>query len=155
MTRRKLWVDDESGQITLLTMGFAVVALALILVVASASSIHLERKRLFALADGAVADAADAIDLEQYYRAELPAAGVPLTDESVRTAVEDHLDAAMATARFDGLQIAGSTGTADGRTAQVTLSAVARPPLVPWVLVPWSDGFTIQVTALAQAETEG
>ncbi|MEE6282680.1 hypothetical protein [Georgenia sp. MJ170] len=149
---RPAGADAEDGQITLLSLGFAVVALALILVVASATAIHLERKQLLALADGAAADAADAIDLERYYQDDLASAGVPLSDGSVRDAVAAHLDAALATSRFEGLRIGGSTGTSDGRTARVTLTAVARPPLVPWVLAPWSDGFRIQVTSLAEAE---
>lgn len=144
--------DGESGQIMLLTLGFAVLAIALILVVASASSVHLERKRLLALADGAAADAADAIDVERYYLLEPMDAGVPLSNASVHAAVEAHLEAAVAGARFERLRIDGSTGTSDGRTAQVTLSAVARPPLVPWVLMPWTDGIEIRVTSWADAD---
>lgn len=154
-TSDRVWAtanNGESGQITLLTLGFALVAIALILVVASASSIHLERKRLLALADGAAADAADAIDVERYYRAEPLDVGVPLTDASVRAAVEAHLDAAVAGSRFEHLTIAGATGTTDGHTARVTLSAVARPPLVPWVLVPWIDGIEIEVTSWADSD---
>lgn len=144
--------DGEAGQITLLSLGFAVVALALILVVASASSVHLERKRLLALADGAAADAADAIDEERYYRGELVGVGVPLSDESVRAAVEGYLDAASARARFEGIAVAADTGSPDGRSARVTLTAVVRPPVLPWALAPWSDGFRIRVTSFAQAE---
>ncbi|MFH5822327.1 hypothetical protein [Georgenia sp. AZ-5] len=137
----------------LLSLGFGVLVLALVLVVASASAVHIERKRLLALADAAAADAADAMDVAAYYAAEgSPATRVPLSDASVDAAVRDHLAAApMVTAQFDDLRVAEPTGTPDGTTAQVTLTAVARPSLVPWALVPWADGVGLRVTASARA----
>lgn len=143
----------EDGQITLLSIGFAVLALALVLVVVSASSVHIERKRLLALADGAAADAADALDVGEYYGGSgdgLP--GVPLTDDSVVVAVTSHLGASPVAGRFTGLAIGTPTGSPDGRRAEVTLTAVARPPVVPWVLVPWSDGIPLRVHASAVAD---
>lgn len=144
--------DDESGQITLLSIGFGMLALTLVLVVAGASSVYLERKQLLALADGAAADAADAIDYGLYYAADATHDGVPLSDVSVYESVEEYLGSSVAAAGFDGLAVTAPTGTSDGRTAQVTLSAVARPAVVPWVLMPWADGFTITVTSSARAD---
>ncbi|GAA4287836.1 hypothetical protein GCM10022262_21950 [Georgenia daeguensis] len=147
----------EEGQIMLLSLAFGVLVLALVLVVASASAVHIERKRLLALADGAAADAADAIDVATYYGAPAgPVDGatrVPLSDASVDAAVREYLGAAPAAVvgEFDGLRVAEPTGTPDGTTAQVTLAATARPPLVPWVLVPWSDGIALRVTSTARA----
>lgn len=142
--------DGERGQIMLLSLGFGVLALALVLVVAAASSIYLERKQLLALADGAAADAADAIDYGLYYAGERD--GLPLSDASVQEAVSEHLASSAAASTFHGLGVAAGTGTSDGRTAHVTLTAVARPVVVPWVLVPWSDGFAITVTSSARAD---
>ena len=141
---------DDRGQITLLSIGFAMLALALVLVVAASSSVYLERKQLLALADGAAADAADAIDLGLYYGGARD--GLPLSDASVRESVGAYLQSSAASGSFRGLQIGAGTGTADGRTAQVSLSAVARPAVVPWVLAPWSDGFAITVTSSARAD---
>ncbi|HLR95099.1 MAG TPA: hypothetical protein VK053_11275 [Jiangellaceae bacterium] len=143
--------DPETGHITLLSIGFGLLALALVLVIAAASSVYLERKQLLALADGVAADAADAIDLDRYYDAEHDD-GLPLSDASVRAAVADHLAASPAAAGFADLRVAEPTGSADGRTAQVTLTARARPAVVPWVLAPWSDGFTITATVTARAD---
>jgi hypothetical protein len=144
----------EDGQITLLSIGFVLVALALVLVVASASSVHIERKRLLALADAAAADAADAVAAGEYYGgAGGPGApGVPLSDDSVLAAVNEHLVASPLADRFAGLAVGAPTGTPDGRRAEVTLTATAQPPLVPWVLVPWSDGIGLRVTVSARAD---
>ncbi|GAA4416971.1 hypothetical protein GCM10023169_12540 [Georgenia halophila] len=54
--------------------------------------------------------------------------------------------------QFEELAVAEPTGTPDGTTAEVTLVARSRPPLVPWALVPWSDGITLRVTAGARAD---
>ncbi len=144
--------DGESGQITLLSIGFGLLALTLVLVVAAASSIYLERKQLLALADGAAADAADAIDYGMYYAPGLEQEGLPVSDTSVLDSVAAYLDTSAAAGTFHDLSIESGTGTTDGRTAHVTLSAVARPAVVPWVLAPWSDGFSITVTASARAD---
>lgn len=149
---RRVDDDGESGQITLLSIGFGLLALTLVLVVAAASSLYLERKQLLALADGAAADAADAIDYELYYGAAAAAEGLPLSTASVRGSVEEYLGSSAAARSFRGLSVGSGTGTTDGRTAQVVLSAVARPAVVPWVLVPWSDGFAITVTSSARAD---
>ena len=147
----------DDGQILLLTLAFATLVLALVLVVAGASAVHIERKRLLALADAVAADAADALDEATYYGgAGSEGAGptrVPLSEASVDAAVADYLAAAPAAVvgEFEGLRVAEPTGTPDGVTAQVTLVALVRPPLVPWVLAPWSDGLTVHATSTARA----
>ena len=57
----------------ILTIGFVVVALLLITVVASAAGVHLERKRLLALADLLALEAADAVDDDALLRTPAPA----------------------------------------------------------------------------------
>lgn len=162
--------DGESGQILLLTIAYGLLALALVLVLASASAVHIERKQLLALADAAALDAADAIDLDLFYgdgfspeglpaltvgQGEGPSEGqgpaVPLTDATVRDAVAAHLAAAPAAAGLAGLGVGEPTGTPDGVTAQVTLTAVARPPFLPWAIVAWSDGIALRATTTARA----
>lgn len=152
---------SDSGQIMLLSLAFALIALSLVLVIASASAVHIERKQLLALADAAALDAADAIDLDLFYEGgasatdgqfdEQPAVSVPLSDSGVRDSVAGHLASAPSAAGLSGLTILEPTGSPDGSTAQVTLGAVARPPLIPWVLVGWSDGIALRVTASARA----
>ncbi|WP_164737359.1 hypothetical protein [Georgenia sp. SYP-B2076] len=149
----------ERGQIMLLTLAFSALALVLVLVVASASAVHIERKRLLALADLAAAGAAEAIDEAAYYEAATTpapdgassATTVPLSEATVDAAVRAYLAQPAVAGEFDGVRVAEPTGTPDGLTAQVTLTAVARPPLVPWALLPWSEGITLRVTSTARA----
>jgi len=153
--RRFRAARGDDGQVLLLSIAYGVIALLLVTVVVSASSIHIERKRLQALADSLAADAADAIDQGAFYRGELaelgPGATFSLTDDGVRASVEDRLARHRELVqRFDGLALVDAS-TPDGRTADVTLAAVARPALISWVTAPWSDGIELRVTARARA----
>jgi hypothetical protein len=145
----------DDGQITLLVLGYVVVALGLILTAASATTVHLTRHRLTAVADGAALDAADALDRQRFY-AEIEGAGpgpnqvVALTTESVRTSVARYLAATPAVAAFDDVEIADPTHTPDGFTAQVTLVTRARLPLLP-VIIGRRAGVDVRVTARARA----
>ncbi|WP_435529667.1 pilus assembly protein TadG-related protein [Occultella kanbiaonis] len=144
----------EDGQILLLSLVYGLVTLALVMVVASVASVYLERKRLLSLADALAADAADSVDEAQFYTGDRGSVvDLPLSDESVRSAVEEYLRAAPAgvTDEFEALAVIDPTGSPDGDIAEVSLGAVSRPPLVPWVLIPWSDGIVIEVTAHAEA----
>lgn len=149
---RRVPSGRDDGQVMLLTLCYAVIALLLVTVAASASSIHLERKRLLAVADQAALAAADSMSADTYYGRTGPAPDdglVVLTDVAVREAVDQHLQRSPGAARLTGLAVV-STST-DGRTAEVTLGAVARPPLVSWVTAAWSDGIALRVTSRARA----
>lgn len=113
-----------------LTVGVMVVALALVLVVTAATAVHLERKRLLAATDLAALDAADAMATPLYFAPGAAEPGkpmVPLTDSSVRAAVErwfaDHPDP-----HLQHVEVVDAS-TPDGRTVQVTVRAVVRPGL--------------------------
>lgn len=145
----------EAGQIMLLSIVFSALALLLVTAVVSATSVHLERTRLLILADDLALDAADAIDLDAFYggRADAPRTGavVPLTDVGVRQAVETYLVAHPEVAvGLEGIRV-GEAVTPDGRTARVTLTAVARPVLISWVTAPWSGGIPLRATSSARA----
>jgi uncharacterized membrane protein len=146
----------EDGQVLLLILVYALIAVALVTVVVSASAVHLQRKRLLAVADAAALDAADALDSDAFYRQGTgPGDGVPLTDASVRSSVQQYVTLAGAPARFEDFAVAPSTGTSDGRTAEVTLVAVARPPLLSSVISAFSDGVPLRVTARARTGLGG
>ncbi|GAB2675746.1 pilus assembly protein TadG-related protein [Thalassiella azotivora] len=142
----------DEGQVLLLVIAYAAIALLLVTVVIGASAVHLERKRLLAVADAAALDAADALDEAALYDAGAAPQGVPITDASVRRAVEEHLAGNVAAQDLEGLAVGSGTGTPDGRTAQVVLVARARVPIVSWVLEDWSDGVPLEVTARARTD---
>ena len=142
--------SDDSGQIMILCIAYGALALLLVTAVVSASGIHLERKRLLVLADLTALAAADSLAPESYFGPGTRTDAVSLSPASVRSAAEDHLDTSPEAARFSGLTLFDAT-TADGRTAEVTLGAVARPRLLTWVTAPWSDGVALRVTARARA----
>lgn len=136
---------DDEGSTLLLTIFYGFLALVLVLLVTAATSLYLERKRLFTLADGAALVGAEAFDLETVT---ITAHGTrPLLEsEDVALAVTDYL-AEAPVAGFDQLRVQDAQ-TVDGRSATVTLSARWTPPIVS-LLVP--DGFPIEVTALARS----
>ncbi|WP_432542331.1 pilus assembly protein TadG-related protein [Kineococcus sp. SYSU DK002] len=116
----------DEGRIALLSLAFGLLAVVLVLVVVSASAVHLQRKRLYALADACARDAADALDEDRYYAH----GDVLLTDASVRASARDHL---RAHADLAGVVVGAGTGTADGRTARVELVLVTAPPFTAFV----------------------
>jgi hypothetical protein len=136
---------DESGSILPLTIFFGFLALVLVLLVVAASSLYLERKRLFSLADGAALVGAEAFELDEV---EPTAAGARprLRSPDVAAAVTGFV-AGPAGSRFESLEVLRAEST-DGRSATVELAAYWRPPVVS-LLVP--DGFRIEVTAVARS----
>ena len=138
-------IMDDAGTTLLLTIFYGFLALVLVLLVVAATSLYLERKRLFTLADGAALVGAEAFDLDAVrpvdgrYRPTLEAA-------DVAAAVTEYL-ANAPIGGFESLAVDRAT-TLDGRSATVDLSAYWRPPLVS-LLVP--DGIRIEVTAVARS----
>lgn len=146
-------VRGDDGQVMLLSLAFGLLAILLVGVVVSATAVHLERKRLLALADLAALEAADAMDPGRYYTESSgePGAPVSLTREEVAEAVEAYLVDAPGTGRFTDLEVL-EAGTDDGRTVVVTLRAVAEVPLLGAATAGWSDGVELVVTARARAD---
>ncbi|MBM7505171.1 pilus assembly protein TadG-related protein [Agromyces aurantiacus] len=123
--RRGRSVADEDGSTLLLTIFYGVLALALVLVVVSATSLYLERKRLFTLADGAALAAAESWRLEDV-RVEGRDLVFDLDDAAVREAAAEYLGDAVSS--LEGVELVRA-GSADGRSATVTLRAVWRAPI--------------------------
>jgi uncharacterized membrane protein len=120
-----------------------VLALAVLLGTVSASSLYLERKRLFLIADGAALAASQSFALDSVvvdvaahtlrYR---------LTSADVRSAIQYFL------AQVGAREIRLVTATSpDGVTAVVRLSSTWRPPLVG---IFFPTGVPIEVTAQAR-----
>lgn len=137
----------EDGQLMVLIIGFVLVALLVATVVVAASSVYLEHKKLLSMADGASMAAAGSFTLGQLESS----SGTPtaiLSAGRVRSATADYLNRNSAFARFSDLAVAPATGSPDGSTAVVVLSAAVHPPIVNF-LVP--DGIRIEATSTARS----
>jgi hypothetical protein len=138
-------LHEETGSTLLLTIFYGFLSLVLILLVVAATSLYLERKRLFTLADGAALVGAESFDLSDV--ALTPDGLRPVLDTpSVAAAVTGYLATTPAD-RFEQLALERAE-TVDGRSATVELSAYWRPPVVS-LLVP--EGIRIEVTAVARS----
>lgn len=142
--RRRPLLEDETGSTLLLTIFYGFLSLVLVLLVVAATSLYVERKRLFTLADGAALAGAEAFELENVTMT--PDGPRPILHSAdVTLAVHGYL--AVAPHEFENLAVERAE-TVDGRSATVQLSADWRPPMVS-LLVP--DGIRIDVTAVARS----
>ncbi|MGX5771858.1 pilus assembly protein TadG-related protein [Microbacterium ureisolvens] len=135
--RREQQAADDEGSVLILTLGYAVLAIAVILVCTAATSLYLAQKQLDAVADAAALAAADAFDLTVV-------GGEPvatLTDAGVRREAEAMMTAVGRDARL----VAASTP--DGVSARVTVAGQWHPPIVT-VFVP--DGVGLEATATSR-----
>ncbi|MGW9184786.1 pilus assembly protein TadG-related protein [Agromyces sp. NPDC055661] len=133
---------DEYGSTLLLTIGFCVLGLAIILVVASATTLYLERKRLFTVADGAALAAAEAWALDSV-RVDGDRLTLDLRDAEVSRAAGEYL--ASAATGLDDVVLVSAT-SADGRSATVTLRSVWHAP-ISTDLLPVEVPIEVTVTA--------
>ena len=135
--------DDEGSTLPLIIF-FGMLSMILVLIVVAASSLYLERKRLFTLADSAALVGAEAFELS----AVAPTSGgvrPQLTSGDVRAEVADFIESTPN--RFEALQVERAE-TTDGRTATVSLSSYWRPPVVT-LFVP--EGIRIEVTSVGRS----
>ena len=134
----------ETGSLLPLTMFFGFLCLVIVLLVSAASSLYLERQRLFTLADGAALAGAEGFTLSDVAPT---SAGVraSLDSAEVADAVNGYL--AETPHNFENLRVERA-GTIDGRSSTVRLSAYWRPPVLT-VLVP--EGLRIEVTAVGRS----
>ncbi|MBD1590924.1 hypothetical protein HC744_02555 [Arthrobacter sp. S1_S22] len=128
-------------------LGYVTLALLVTTVVIGISSVYLEHKRLLSVADGASLAAADSYTLGDV---DTQGGSPPATlnPARVRNVAADFVSRSPAAQRFSGLAVAGSTGSPDGSTAVVVLTAVVHPPVVNF-LVP--DGIRIEATSTARS----
>lgn len=144
-------VRRDEGQISVLLVGLVAVALTVVFGVVGVTAVQLGRIHLLDAADAAALDASDALARDRVY-AEGLGPGVPLSDETVVQAAAAHLAARDRPARLSSWAIAPGTGSPDGRSAVVSLTGVARVPVVSPVLEPLGGGVTITVTSTARSD---
>jgi uncharacterized membrane protein len=143
MTRRRARLAvDEGGSTLLLTILYGVLGISIVLVVASATTLYLERKRLFTVADGAALAAAEAWALDSV-RVDGDGLAFELDDAAVRRAAGDYL--AVAASDLDDVELVRAASD-DGRSATITLRSVWRAP-IHTDLVPVAVPIEVTVTA--------
>lgn len=128
---RKVSRADE-GSITPLTIGFAAIALALILLAALITDVWLAQRKLFALADSAALAAAESFD-----PAPTSDPTIILTDGGVTAAAQSYLSMVEVPARYSTVDIAGRSP--DGLSAEVTLRVTYVPALLSPFAPTWID----------------
>jgi len=132
---------NEHGQATVLIVGFAVVAILLVVVVVDASAAYLQRQRLDAVADGAALAAVDGIESEQIYEQGL-GERADIDPALARQLVAGYLQGVGAH-RYRGLSYTVAT-TPDSVSVRVT--APLELPLAP---SGWMRGTTVTASAAA------
>lgn len=137
---------EEEGQMTVLIVGFVLLALLLAAVVMATSAIYLEHKKLLSLADGAALAAADSYVVGDIEGSSVPSAS--LVDERVLGAVDLYLENSEAFSMHDHLDVSPETGSSPGGTAVVVLSAIAHPPLVTFLL---PEGIPVEARSTARS----
>ncbi len=139
---------DEAGQLTPLVIGFVVIALLGVTVMANASKAFLHRRSLASWADGAAIVAAQNVS-EQAVYAGIVGDVVPLADDLARASVTAYVDRHGLAERFDGFAVVRVD--VNPVTDAVTVGLAARVPLI------WANeasagfGGGIPVTAEASA----
>ncbi|HJW00801.1 MAG TPA: pilus assembly protein TadG-related protein [Arthrobacter sp.] len=130
-----------------LIIGYVLLALLVTTVVVGISSVYLEHKRLLSLADGASLAAADSFTLGDVGSGGGSPSAI-LGSERVRNVSRDFISRNPAAHRFDRLDVTSATGSPDGSTAVVVLTAAVHPPVVNF-LVP--DGIRIEAFSTARS----
>jgi uncharacterized membrane protein len=129
--------SDDEGSVLPLTLGYAVLALVLLLVCVDATSLYLAQKRVDAVADAAALAAADGFVLDT-------AGGTP----TARLVPEEvHAQAAAIVAEAPGTALV-SAATPDGGSARVVVAGTWRPPVLT-LFVP--DGVPLSATATSRS----
>ncbi|HYN30248.1 MAG TPA: pilus assembly protein TadG-related protein [Dermatophilaceae bacterium] len=141
---------DEAGQVTLLVLGAAMVALLLVAGTVAVTSVHLSRMRLLDVADGAALAAANALDEGAY--ASGVGDAVPVSDATVRQAAAGYVAARPLPVGVEAWALDGGTGTPDGRTAVVAMTGTADLPLAGPALDALGGSVTISVVSRARAD---
>jgi hypothetical protein len=142
--------DSERGQISLLIIGFTLIALMLIIGAVDVTAVQLARTRQLDAADGAALDASDALDDGAAYGAGLKSA-VSLTDASVRQSAMEYLAIEPRPHGISSWTLTGGTGSPDGQTAVIRLRGTADIPIAASVVAAFGGSVNITVESRARS----
>ncbi|GGE61345.1 pilus assembly protein TadG-related protein [Nesterenkonia cremea] len=117
---------EDRGQSSVVILGMLVILLLTAAVVAGATAVNLEARKLLSAADGASSAAAQS--------ASAAGASPSLSENQVRAAAQDYLSDSGAYQRFTAVEITQASTADGGATAQVELAAAVELPILSWVL---------------------
>ncbi|MHA7305430.1 pilus assembly protein TadG-related protein [Arthrobacter sp. TMN-49] len=137
---------NADGHVMVLLIGYVLLTLLVVTVVAAAGSLYLGQKKLLSMADSAALAAADTFELNGGSTSSDP--GTLLTNQGVFGAAQDYLASIPAPDSISNVVLAEATGAGDGRTAHVSITGVVHPMFINF-LVP--EGISITVTSTARA----
>jgi hypothetical protein len=142
--------QGDRGQISLLILGFTIIALMLIIGAVDVTAVQLARTRLFDAADSAALDASDALDNGSAYQTGLKHA-IPVTDGSVRQSAAEYLAVEPRPHGISSWVLAEGTGSPDGQTAVIRLRGTVDIPIAASVLSAF--GVSVQITVESRARS--
>jgi len=150
---RRRWgrrVQPEGGQISLLILGFTVIALMLIVGGVDVTAVQLARTRLLDAADAAALDAADALDNGSAYDQGLRLA-IPITDGSVLQSATQYRAVEPLPHGISSWVLTDGTGSPDGQTAVIRLRGAVDIPIAGSVLASFGGSVTVTVQSRARS----
>jgi uncharacterized membrane protein len=130
-----------------LLLGFAVLALVLVGVVADLSKVFLAKRALASTADGAAIAAAQALDLEALYTGTAAPGDLPIDARAADAAARGQLARDGSAAAYDGFAL----DSVEATQAQVTVRVSARVALLFGAFVGGPDGVRLGGTATARS----
>lgn len=148
---------DDEGQLTLLLIGYAAVALILVVVGVDVSAAFLARRALASAADAAALDAAQAVDRAAVYSGSVGGCGatLPLDPDLARSralavVADDAGDLRRTFRQLDPVAV-----NVNGGTVTVHLSGRAKVPFgrLLAVLVPGHDDGAVEIDVTAHARS--
>jgi hypothetical protein len=142
--------QGERGQISLLVIGFTIIALMLIVGGVDVTAANLARTRLLDAADAAALDASDAVDIGSAYRGGLKTA-VSITDRSVRQSAAEYLAVEPRPHGISSWSLSEGTGSPDGQTSVVRLQGTADIPIGASILSAFGGSVKITVESRARS----
>lgn len=119
---------EEAGQSSVLILGMLMVVLLLVAVMAGATAVNLEARKLLSAADGAASAAAQAAE------GGASGPGPRVSSDQVREQAQNYLAVSGAETRFSDVAVSGAWVTDAGETAHVELAAVVDLPVVSAIL---------------------
>jgi Flp pilus assembly protein TadG len=138
--------DSEGGTILLLTIGFALIALSLVLVVMDVSKVFLTRRSLVSAADGAALAGVQSLDRDAFYAGN-DGDALPLDADTAVAAVRTYVDEAGLAGDYADFTLVSIQVTG----AEVTVTLRARSVLPFGTYVGHPDGVVVEATAHATA----